>query len=69
MSKRCYQIVDSSSRLSIQRPYIMNTKDSKIINKEIQKIMDYGLLYEIKYIDWVSPIVVTLKRTVRSVLA
>lgn len=44
------------------RPYPMNPKYAKIIQEEIEKLIDCGFIYPIEHSKWVSPIVVVPKK-------
>ena len=45
-----------------QRPYPMNPKHAHAVKEEIDKLMRVGFIYEIEHTDWVSPIVIVMKK-------
>lgn len=45
-----------------KRPYPMNPKYSLIIKEEIDKLIDVGFICEMEHIEWVSPIVIVMKK-------
>ena len=45
-----------------QRPYPMNPKHAHAVKEEIDKFMRAGFIYEIEHTDWVSPIVIVMKK-------
>lgn len=47
---------------SKQRPYSYNDNSVVKIKAEIDKLKEVGFIYEIKHIEWVSPIVVVPKK-------
>ncbi|MCO5558107.1 hypothetical protein L7F22_011684 [Adiantum nelumboides] len=52
----------SDAKPSRQRPYTYNETFARKIKKEIDKLKEAKFIYEIKHTDWVSPIVVALKK-------
>ena len=56
----CQHIIPmrEDAKPSKQRPYIYNENFANKIKKEIDKLLDAELIYEIKHTEWVSPIVV-----------
>ena len=40
----------------------MNLKHAQAVREEIDKLLKGGFIYEIEHIDWVSPIVIILKK-------
>ena len=40
----------------------MNPKYEMIVKEEIHKLLDAGFIYEIEHIEWVSPIVIIMKK-------
>ena len=49
-----------------QRPYPMNPKHAHAVKEEIDKLMRAGFIYEIEHTDWVSPIVIVMKKNGKS---
>ncbi|MCO5603598.1 hypothetical protein L7F22_057749 [Adiantum nelumboides] len=45
-----------------QRPYSMNPKYAKIIQEELEKLIECGFIYPIEHSEWVSPIVIVPKK-------
>ncbi|MCO5599275.1 hypothetical protein L7F22_053376 [Adiantum nelumboides] len=45
-----------------QRPYPMNPKYTKIIQEELEKLIECGFIYPIEHSEWVSPIVIVPKK-------
>lgn len=45
-----------------QRQYIMNPKYPLLVKEEIDKLLEADIIYPVPYSDWVSPIVVVLKK-------
>ena len=45
-----------------QRAYPMNPKHAHAVKEEIDKLLKAGFIYEIEHTDWVSPIVIVLKK-------
>ncbi|MDM1593495.1 hypothetical protein [Escherichia coli] len=45
-----------------QRAYPMNSKYSQLVKEEIDKLLEVGFIYEIEHTEWVSPIVIVLKK-------
>ncbi|MCO5563145.1 hypothetical protein L7F22_016782 [Adiantum nelumboides] len=52
----------SDAKPSKQRPYTYNETFARKIKEEIDKLKEVEFIYEIKHTDWVSPIVVVLKK-------
>ncbi|MCO5569916.1 hypothetical protein L7F22_023630 [Adiantum nelumboides] len=52
----------SDAKPSRQRPYTYNETFARKIKEEIDKLKEDEFIYEIKHTDWVSPIVVVLKK-------
>ena len=50
------------AKLVWERPYDMNTKYETIVKEEIDKLLDARFIYEIEHIEWVSPIVIVMKK-------
>ncbi|MCO5547001.1 hypothetical protein L7F22_000441 [Adiantum nelumboides] len=45
-----------------QRPYPMNPKYAKIVQEELEKLIECGFIYPIEHSEWVSPIVIVPKK-------
>ncbi|MCO5551478.1 hypothetical protein L7F22_004982 [Adiantum nelumboides] len=45
-----------------QRPYPMNPKYTKIVQEELEKLIECGFIYPIEHSKWVSPIVIVPKK-------
>ncbi|MCO5607503.1 hypothetical protein L7F22_061699 [Adiantum nelumboides] len=45
-----------------QRPYPMNPKYAKIVQEELEKLIQCGFIYPIEHSKWVSPIVIVPKK-------
>ncbi|MCO5579251.1 hypothetical protein L7F22_033105 [Adiantum nelumboides] len=52
----------SDAKPSRQRPYTYNETFARKIKEEIDKLKEAEFIYEIEHTDWVSPIVVVLKK-------
>ncbi|MCO5548431.1 hypothetical protein L7F22_001887 [Adiantum nelumboides] len=52
----------TDAKPSRQRPYTYNDTFAKRIKEEIDKLMEAEFIYEIKHMNWVSPIVVVPKK-------
>ncbi|MCO5554465.1 hypothetical protein L7F22_007994 [Adiantum nelumboides] len=44
-----------------QRPYPMNPKYAKIVQEELEKLIQCGFIYPIEHSEWVSPIIIVPK--------
>ncbi|MCO5569648.1 hypothetical protein L7F22_023364 [Adiantum nelumboides] len=45
-----------------QKPYPMNPKYAKIVQEELEKLIECGFIYPIEHLEWVSPIVIVPKK-------
>ncbi|MCO5561498.1 hypothetical protein L7F22_015119 [Adiantum nelumboides] len=52
----------STAKPMQQRPYPMNPKYAKIVQEELEKLIQCGFIYPIEHLEWVSPIVIVPKK-------
>ncbi|MCO5606025.1 hypothetical protein L7F22_060212 [Adiantum nelumboides] len=52
----------STAKSVQQRPYPMNPKYTKIVQEELEKLIECGFIYPIEHLEWLSPIVIVLKK-------
>jgi hypothetical protein len=55
-------ILENNVKPIRQRPYRLNPKYSLMIHEEIKKLLECGFIYPVPYSEWVSPIVIVLKK-------
>ena len=54
--------LEENTKPVCQRPYRLNPKYSLKVKQEIDKLLDAGFIYPIDNSEWVSPIVIVLKK-------
>ena len=54
--------LEENTKPICQRPYHLNPKYSLKVKQEIDKLLDSGFIYSIDNSEWVSPIVIVLKK-------
>jgi hypothetical protein len=49
--------IKQGSNPIMHRPYHLNPRVKEMVKREIDKMVEYGLIFVVEEVEWVSPIV------------